>query len=346
MAHIVLADDGIPFDGTTPEQGPLGGAEGAVVNLAEALVRQGHRVDVYTRTDATVTHKGVVWHPLSAGLPETCDLYIANRSNHLIGGVPQARVQAFWTHNPCRYMMKPRYLWPLWRVRPAIIFTGAYHAATYPAWAPGGRRVIIPLGLDQAFLTGDPATAPPPPRAIFTSNPQRGLEWLLKLWARRIQPAVPGAELHLFSGPAVYRGLPADKAKRMTAILDRAKALAGAGVVLRSPVGREALVSELRAARVMLYRGDVSETFCLAVGEAQAMGVPAVVTPLGSLPERVVDGQTGYVCADDDAFVDRAVALLTDDGLWMRQHECALDQQRRWGWAEAATAFAQLLPEE
>ncbi len=44
MANIVMADDGIRFDGTTPELGPLGGAETAFIALAEALARRGHRV--------------------------------------------------------------------------------------------------------------------------------------------------------------------------------------------------------------------------------------------------------------------------------------------------------------
>ena len=39
MASVVMADDGIAFDGATAEAGPLGGAETAFVALAEALAR-------------------------------------------------------------------------------------------------------------------------------------------------------------------------------------------------------------------------------------------------------------------------------------------------------------------
>ena len=37
MARIVLADDGIEFDGRTPEQGPLGGAETSLVFLMASV---------------------------------------------------------------------------------------------------------------------------------------------------------------------------------------------------------------------------------------------------------------------------------------------------------------------
>ena len=46
MARIVLADDGIEFDGRTPEERPLGGAESSVAALAGELAARGHDVQV------------------------------------------------------------------------------------------------------------------------------------------------------------------------------------------------------------------------------------------------------------------------------------------------------------
>lgn len=92
----------------------------------------------------------------------------------------------------------------------------------------------------------------------------------------------------------------------------------------------------MRGARVLLYLGHKAEAFCLTVAEAQALGVPAVVAPVTVLPERVVDGQTGFVRADPDEFAERATALLTDDDLWRRQHEAALLCRQGINWAEHA----------
>ena len=74
------------------------------------------------------------------------------------------------------------------------------------------------------------------------------------------------------------------------------------------------------------------------------MGVPAVVQELGSVVERVIDGETGMIAGDDDAFAEAAVRLLTDDGLWRAQHQTALAEQRKWGWEQAAVAFEGLIP--
>ena len=93
----------------------------------------------------------------------------------------------------------------------------------------------------------------------------------------------------------------------------------------------------------MLYLGHKAEAFCLALAEAQALGVPAVIAPVAALPERVIDGVTGFHHADPERFAEAAVSLLTDDGLWRRQHEAALRQQQGITWAEHAALFEKVL---
>ena len=344
MARIVLADDGIRFDGNSLDAGPLGGVETAVISITEALAARGHEVLVRNNCAAPMRRGGVDWAPIADGLPEDCDLYIANRGDKLIPLMPRARRRAFWIHNPANYLLKWRYLSKLWRFKPTILFCGPFHTTTYPSWAPGGDRVIVPYGISDMFLTAAPASDTPLPRAVFTSNPMRSLDWLLEVWARHIRPACAGAELHVFSGPSTYREAGAAKAVKMTPVLERAAELSDQGVVLRGPVPKAQLVEELRKARVMLYRGDPGEVFCLAAAEAQAVGVPCVVQNIGNLAERVIDGKTGFVADDDALFAERALALLTDDALWRAQSAAAIEKQRRWSWPASAAAMEALIP--
>ena len=343
MAAVVMTDDGIAFDGTTPTRAPLGGAEAAFLTLAEALAARGHRVFVRNRCVAPLTHRGVDWAPLDKAALEPCDLYIANRGHRLIGlGSPKRR-RLFWIHNPGTYLRKFRYARELWQHRPVIVTSGAYHARSVPWWLPSGGRTIIPYAIEEEFRHAAPLAVPPPPRAIFTSNPMRGLDWLLDLWQRAIHPALPQAELHLYCGPSVYGATGARKADAMNALLARADAMASSGVRRFAPLPRDGLIAALRGARVMLYRGDPGETFCRAVAEAQALGVAAVAQPIGSLPERVRDGVTGFLAGDDESFVRHAIALLRDDALWRRQHEAALELQRGLSPDEVAQHFEAFL---
>jgi len=343
MASVVMADASIPFDGVTAEAGPLGGAETAFVALAEGLAARGHQVEVRNLCKAPMTYRDVSWAPLEAGVPDTCDLYIGNRGHRMIGLVPRPRHRVLWLHNPANYLKKPRMAWRIAWYQPNIVTTGAYHASTVPSWLICGGRTIIPYGILDRFRHAE-RREPPPPRAIFTSNPLRGLDWLLDLWVSRIKPAVPAAELHIYAGTAVYGGPATKHADAINAILARAESLASVGVYRHEPVGREALIEELTGARAMLYRGDLGETFCLSLGEAQALGVPAVVTPLGAVGERVADGKSGRVAATDDEFVEAAIAVLSDDALWRRWHEGALSLQRGLSWADVAQRYEALIP--
>ena len=342
MASVVMADDGIAFDGAMAETGPLGGAETAFVALAEAFAARGHAVRAFSRCAAPLNHKGVAWTPIRSEVPRSCDLYIANRGHRLIGLVPHPQRRVLWLHNPAGYLWKPRMAARIAWYRPLIVTTGTYHASTIPSWLIDGGRAVIPYGVLDRFRHAEPRE-PPPPRAVFTSNPLRGLDWLIDLWVARIRPAVPPAELHIYAGTTVYGGM-TKHARDIETILARAEALAGEGIHRHAPVGRAELVNVLTGARAMLYRGDPGETFCLALAEAQALGVPAVVTPLGSVGERVADGMSGRVAQSDDEFADAAIAVLRDDALWRLWHHGALHSQRGLGWDEVAARYEALIP--
>src|SRR5437764_7375756 len=147
MARVVMADDGIAFDGSTADAGPLGGAETAFAALAAALAARGHAVAAHSNCRRPLLHKGVDWAPLADGVPETCDLYIGNRGHRVIGLAPHAKRRLFWLHNPARYLRKPRLLWRLVRYRPTLVVTGDYHASTVPDWLILNGLEIIPYGV-------------------------------------------------------------------------------------------------------------------------------------------------------------------------------------------------------
>ena len=73
----------------------------------------------------------------------------------------------------------------------------------------------------------------------------------------------------------------------------------------------------------VLLHAAVSEGFCNAVVEAQAMAVPVVSADAGGLPENVVDGETGFVVPrrDPDAMAEKLALLAADPALRKRMGE-------------------------
>jgi len=332
--RIVMATEGPRIGAAGLADRPLGGVETAFALLAEAFARRGHDLELRAGDDPAEGS----WAPLAPG-GAPADLVIANRVPRLFRSLPAGR-RVLWLHNPAGYLRKPQHLLPLLAARPRIVTLGPSHAGTLP-WVVPFTPVQIPLAVAPPFDTPPPERAPPPPVAIFTSNPLRGLDWLLELWSRRIRPAVPAAELHLYSGAATYGGDPR-LAARAAPVLARAAAMAAEGVRLLAPLPRPALAARLCEARLMLYRGDSGETFCLALAEAQAAGLPAVVMPLGAVAERIADGATGVVARDDEAAAAAAIRLLTDDAAWQAMHRATLARGTGPSWDDIAARFEAL----
>ena len=64
MARILIADDGIEFDGNTARERPLGGVESSIINLAGELAKRGHEVSVRNMCHQEKKIDGVFWAPL------------------------------------------------------------------------------------------------------------------------------------------------------------------------------------------------------------------------------------------------------------------------------------------
>jgi glycosyltransferase involved in cell wall biosynthesis len=94
-----------------------------------------------------------------------------------------------------------------------------------------------------------------------------------------------------------------------------------------------------RSARVHLYPGHPDDMVCWTLMESQACGLPAVARPLGAVRERLLDGQTGQVVPDDEAFANVAIRLLSDDDMfWSMNRDVRLLQRDR-SWDVVAAEF-------
>ena len=277
---------------------------------------RGARVAVRNHCRAALHHKGVDWAPLDEAVPQECDLYIGNRGHRVIGLAPGARHRLFWLHNPARYLKKPRVLWPLLRYRPTLVVTGDYHAGTVPAWIPRGGLEIIPYGILDNFRHAA-RREPPAPRAIFTSNPLRGLDWLLDLWVTRIALQVPGAELHIYAGPAVYGGVAGGTAHagRMEAVLARADTHAQGAAPCAGRPGQACRIAS--GTRAMSIVATPARLFASRSPKASHGGAGG--GSVGSVA-RSRRRQNRTLAVSDGRIAEAAVAVLRDDDLWRRWH--------------------------
>ncbi|RYE26057.1 MAG: colanic acid biosynthesis glycosyltransferase WcaL [Sphingobacteriales bacterium] len=95
-------------------------------------------------------------------------------------------------------------------------------------------------------------------------------------------------------------------------------------ITLAGSLNRDAIKILLNNSHLFL-QASVSEGFCNAVIEAQAMGLPVVATDAGGLPENVVDGVTGFIVSRWDA------KAMADKIAWCYQNRNTLVQMGEQG---------------
>jgi glycosyltransferase involved in cell wall biosynthesis len=87
-------------------------------------------------------------------------------------------------------------------------------------------------------------------------------------------------------------------------------------------------------ARALLMPIRWAEPFGLVMTEAMACGTPVIAFPEGSAPELVMDGETGFVVADEHAMAE-AVARLDE----IDPARCRSSAQERFDVAPVAEAY-------
>ncbi|NND72340.1 MAG: N-acetyl-alpha-D-glucosaminyl L-malate synthase BshA [Rhodothermales bacterium] len=88
-------------------------------------------------------------------------------------------------------------------------------------------------------------------------------------------------------------------------------------------LGKQEPVEEILSIADVFLMPSETETFGLAALEAMSCGVPVVASNVGGLPELIIEGETGFLCAlnDIDAMTDCTRKILTDDDLQKKMAE-------------------------
>ena len=302
---IAFYNRGIPFDGTTPFNKPLGGSETSIVHMARELAACGHDVSVYCSLPSD---------------SETSNLGISNSGNsknpqflnfdRFFSDCPSARWDALISFRSFDPFL-------LGRVAPRMIFwTG--DACDQPAlkdfdhatlqqnidlifcvskWQKDSfcRMFGLPAEKVVATRNGFCADLIPPPgprdwtRCAYSSTPFRGLEILLRMFPHMRQ-RIPTLRLDVFSSMKVYGWSSEADRQEFGGIYQAAEQ---PGVTWHGSIAQPRLMEHLSRCGLFLYPNTFAETSCMAAIEAQACGAVVITTARGALSETVENGKSG-----------------------------------------------------
>jgi len=352
--HIIFVDDSVKFDAFTPARKALGGAEKAFASLPGALARLGHEVTVLNNCLHPMMAEKAKWRPLKSRPPSSADILVAYRKPGLLGTLRRALKRVLWVTASPDYLAQSGAERLVESFAPTLMFIGETQARAYTGNAttvrltPGIRTDYLETPketepfLDMSHDIPPPSaieSGPPPPHAIVTTHPRHGLEWLLDVWLQKIHPQLPSARLTVYSASLAQSEKEKGDSEDLQVILGRVREAASANVTVLKPKGDRSMAEIYRQARVHLYPGHERDFACWTLAESQATGLPAVARAKGAAGERIVNGQTGFIVPDADAFANVALEILTKDDVYTNLSEEAVASKRHLTWQHAAREF-------
>ncbi len=181
-----------------------------------------------------------------------------------------------------------------------------YHACSIESTNVIGHGYDTTTIVEQDPPSDDATASPPPLRVAILGQvayPAKGADSYAELMA---QTRSLDIEWHVFGGIEVF-----GYRKRLESL--------GLGdrLILHGDYQREDIVNLVRKARidVTMILPQCAETFCFTLSESWLAGVPAIVTPMGALPERTAATGAGIVVNDVGEALTRLKAFVNDRSL-------------------------------
>jgi glycosyltransferase involved in cell wall biosynthesis len=279
MKIDVLCNDGSPLGMTMKDlfgRGKrgigVGGSEYALLTLLEGFSISGHDVRLYNdplEADASPFEQ----LPIAAfDFNENRDILINFRSPNPRAIVSKG-LKVWWSCDQYTVGSFKDFAPHMHRIVCISPFHANYFKDTYGI--TGVDVVDIPIRTQDFEMVADEA-ASIRGRCIFTSVPDRGLHNLNAMW-NRLKDAVPELSLVITSDYRLW-GLPDPRNEKHKAIWMDKK-----DVTFLGAIDRLELLRQQARAEFLLYPCEYDELFCVAVAEAECMGVIPITSGVGAL---------------------------------------------------------------
>ena len=306
---VAIYNNGIPFHGNSPVEGPLGGSESGIVYMSRELAALGFDVSVYCNCPAPGSYDGVryIHYHRFFGDYKLCswDVFIGFRSFEpfLIGRVAPRTI--FWTGDAFDQPAIANLGNPVLQEHIDLHFcVSEWHRSTFiDAFGLPAEKVVATRNGFRADLVESIDKGNPRKNwinTVYSSTPFRGLQGLLEMFPG-IRDRVPEISLDVYSSMTVYGWAEDNDRDAYGSIYSLAEQ---EGVTMHGGVGQEVLLNTLARSGFLLYPNTFDETSCIAAIEAQACGAVVITSAKAGLNETVASPDTGICIPGDPQSVE------------------------------------------
>ena len=190
-----------------------------------------------------------------------------------------------------------------------------------------GIENSIPIDLPVRDWEYEQEVEKVPNRLIFTSVPDRGLEYVAKTFPK-IKEQIPDATLVVTSDYRLWGSVSPSNSQYIQMFMRMD------GVEFLGAVPRERLIQEQMKAQIHYYPCSYEELFCIAVAESMVASTLPITTPIGALETTnmgvIIDGNAADSITQQ-MFVQTTIEMLRDPNLCGMQNKVKEMALQRFG---------------
>lgn len=301
---IGFVTSGIEFNGDTIKTKALGGSETALISMANALTKRGHKVRVFCECPNPGEFDGVQYHHRTQYIVHAAstpfDVVVASRWAQFLAFPSLAGLRVLWNHD---VIGKDSELMPLLFQTDLLMCLSDYHIDNYcgprdldsddnphafkgkiPSVRPHVWKTSNGVDIDLIKANLRPKV---PGKLIYTSRPERGLLTLLKEVLPRLLEKKPNLRLHYCRYQLSPNMVVSDHIKAIHAECEHITKQYPSNVVDMGSLTKPQLYQQISSSQLMLYPTSFNEIFMIGAIEAQACGTPIVTSDDFALSETV-----------------------------------------------------------
>ena len=306
IKKIYFVENSTDFNLNDLNSDKIAGSEKTLINISNELSKnENYEIKVFNKTSKEIKFDNIYWLSLdNINNYQPPDFLIAMSDANLLSYI-KCDKKFLWSHSvqPVEKFLRKNQLFPFIKNKPVMLLEGNYHYETRSYLTSFYGKKIIKLAADYDFINESiDKNFIPEKKAIFTTRPDRNLNFLLSSWEKIFKNS-PNSELHINPPYSL-----SDKEIEM-------------GIKLRAKVDKNKLINELKNSRLMINPGHKGEVFCLAAIEAKELCLPIVTMGYGSLKERVEHGITGYIANNQNEFINYSIDILNNDETYKKLRE-------------------------
>lgn len=334
---IVIATQGLPFNGHTTKHKALGGSETAVIEVAKELHKLGNEVVVYNNCEKPGKYDGVYYHNFQDDWQDFvdigyADIVIVSRFVQILGQKLNSKLNILWNHDILVPEIKDTLFSLTWNID-YMYFLSNYHKNQYLEILPELKPIakLNTNGIDTDLI---PKQTNKKHKIMFTSRPERGLYKALELYEK-----IGDKELEFLI--CNYQSIPTDEVLQVEKMCaEKAMQLIEQGFDIRfDQFTKEDLYKNMAESKAVIYTTQFPEISCIGAMEAQACGTAYICTNDFALKETVGYQGITFNKDYDDNFIKRIKEVIYNDDVRQDVEKIGLEHVKNYTWQKVAKRF-------